>query len=73
MSKKKKVPEYYDHVKHRKNDTTGVVIAVYARRGSTKTVDETLFDVKGDDGKIYYKTPAENWKFVRGESEYNNE
>ena len=65
MRKKKDVAEYYDHVKHKNNDMTGVVIAIYQRD------DVTVFDVKGDDEKIYYKTPAANWTFVK--EEHDNE
>jgi len=51
------LPDYQDEVKHTKNETTGVVIAVYEKNGIR------YFDVRADD-HVYYKTPAENWTVI---------
>ena len=51
------LPYYQDEVKHIDNETTGIVIAVYEKNGIK------YFDVRADD-RIYYETPAKNWKLV---------
>jgi archaeosine-15-forming tRNA-guanine transglycosylase len=48
------IPDFQDEVKHKLNDTTGVVIAIYEKDG------KTYLDVRADD-RIYYETPRENW------------
>lgn len=51
------LPDYQDEVKHIENETTGVVIAVYVKNGIK------YFDVRVDN-RIYYETPAANWKLI---------
>ena len=55
-----------DEVKHKLNDTTGIVIAKFE-----KDIDGEMmmfFDVRGED-KIYYQTPAANWSVVAKEDQ----
>jgi len=67
MSKtaKKIIPEVQDQVKHISGEMTGTVIARFTE-GRPIAVK---LDVRGDDGRIYYNTPAENWERVRTEEE----
>lgn len=51
------LPNYQDEVQHKKNETRGVVIAVYEIGGIK------YFDVRSDE-HIHYKTIAANWKTV---------
>lgn len=58
-------PNFQDRVKHRtsKEVTTGVVIAKYA------IYDMQHLDVRTDEDKIIYKTPAKNWETIETEAE----
>lgn len=56
------IPKYQDKVKHKLNETIGVVIAVYEKNGIK------YFDVRADH-RIYYETIAANWVFVSAEFE----
>jgi hypothetical protein len=51
------IPKYQDEVKHKLNETSGIVIAVYEKNGIK------YFDVRADN-RIYYATLAENWTIV---------
>lgn len=55
-------PQYQDEVKHKLNDTTGVVIATYFDSGER-------LDVRSSNGKVYYGTAASNWEVVRTEED----
>ena len=56
-------PDLYDEVRNIHNEMTGTVIAIYPKiPGDEKT--EKLLDVRGANDKIYYATPAKNWKVV---------
>lgn len=52
-------PNYQDEVKHRLTENVGVVITKYRQK------DETFFDIRTPDGKIYYHSPAKNWITTR--------
>jgi len=54
-------PELRDEVKHKNNDTTGIVITKYPGGENLGN----LLDVRGVNEKIYYATPAENWEVVK--------
>ena len=56
------IPKYQDKVKHKLNETIGVVIAVYEKNGIK------YFDVRADY-RIHYETIAANWVFVSAEFE----
>lgn len=51
-----------DVVKHKLNETTGTVIAMYSIGGIA------YLDVRGDY-RIYYETPKENWTVVSKRNE----
>ena len=72
--KKYMVNYYQTDVKHKTTDVTGVVIAEYRRLDQEKPA-QIILDVRGDDGKIYYGTPASNWTVVltREDKEGHNE
>lgn len=53
-----KIPDLQDTVKNILNETTGKVITVYEKNGVR------YLDVRGDDYRIYYDTPASNWEVV---------
>lgn len=57
------MPEYRDVVKHKRNETTGVVIAKYKLDGLT------YLDIRSFEERVYYKTPIENWSVIRTEEE----
>ena len=58
-------PGYQDEVKHKTDDITGTVIAKYA-----DSIDGQVYiDVRGDDERIYYNSPVENWTTVRTREE----
>jgi hypothetical protein len=48
-------PDYQDEVQHITNEAAGTVIAIYV------IDDVTYLDVT-TDSRVYYKTPAANWK-----------
>lgn len=56
-------PKYQDRVKHRTSAeaVVGTVIAKY------KNYDWWALDVRTDDNKIVYKTPAKNWDTISTE------
>jgi len=58
MSTVTREPTVRDEVKHNTQDYTGVVLAKYPGQ-----VDPTknYLDVRLDDDKVYYGTPAANW------------
>lgn len=63
-------PGYQDRVKHKYNtseSTTGTVIAKYP--GFGKDIKKQFLDVRTDDDRIIYETPAENWEIVQTEEE----
>lgn len=51
------IPKFQDEVKHKLNDITGVVVAVYEKEGIK------YFDVRVDY-RMYYETIASNWTVV---------
>ena len=58
-----KYPNYQDRVKHKYVDASGVVIAKYEKH------DETYFDVRSDNDRIWYGTMAKNWETIQTEEE----
>ena len=50
------MPEYQDQVKHINGEVTGTVIADYVIR------QVRYFDVRTDEDRIIYTTPASNWE-----------
>jgi hypothetical protein len=54
-----KEPEYQDEVKHKKTDTTGIVIAKY------KIGPMQVLDVRDSNDIIHYGSPAKNWDIVQ--------
>lgn len=76
------IPNYQDRVKHRTASelVIGTVIAKYRINRGLKEVEnkkayfeETIdvLDVRSDDDKIYYSTPAKNWETIMTEEESN--
>lgn len=66
------LPAYQDRVRHSNplESVTGTVIAVFtATRIGLEQKDVTMLDVRTDDDKIIYSTPAENWITVSTEEE----
>jgi len=63
-----KEPEVQDYVKHKTADVTGIVTAKYLgkyiRESSPEIADMQFLDVRGDDEKMYWKTPAANWDIL---------
>ena len=59
-----RIPELQDEVKHKRNDTVGVVIA----KLSNPITGQVYLDVRVDD-HIKYATPIENWDVVRIEED----
>lgn len=54
-----RVPDYLDTVKHKKNDTVGVVNAIYTK-GNDIYIDVIV------NKHIKYESPIENWEVVIG-------
>lgn len=64
-------PKFQDRVRHKfsANLVTGTVIAKYpacdVQYISNKGPKLQLLDVRSDDDRIYYATPAENWEVTQ--------
>lgn len=57
-------PNLYDDVRHINNDMYGTVISKYPKEPGNKK-SENLLDIQGANNKIYYGTPAKNWKVTK--------
>ena len=57
-------PKYMDIVRSKLNETIGVVIAVY-----TDEKEVLRFDIRTNEDRVYYGTPAENWTTVSKEED----
>lgn len=60
MNLKDRIPELRDEVKHKKNDTVGIVVAKY----QSIALGVLCVDVRVGD-RIYYTSPIANWEVVR--------
>lgn len=58
-------PNFQDRVKHKNlsEPTSGTVIAKYPGLGKNKK--KQFLDVRTDDDRIIYETPAENWNVLK--------
>ena len=63
MKHNEQEPNLYDDVRHINNDIYGTVISKYPKEPVNKK-SENLLDIQGANNKIYYGTPAKNWKIV---------
>lgn len=61
MNLKDAIPELRDEVKHKKNDTVGIVVAKYP---SSNPLIGFRIDVRVGE-RIYYASPIANWEVVR--------
>jgi hypothetical protein len=68
-------PNFQDRVKHKTSGiaVTGIVVAKYPNTYFNDLKDlrgtEWLLDVRSDEHKIIYATPAENWETISTEEE----
>lgn len=61
---KNQEPDLYDEVKHKKNEITGTVIAIFPMLSSRTRTRKMYLDVRSDN-RIYYQTPASNWEVTK--------
>ena len=64
MSNLNSVPNLQDMVSHKLNDMSGVVIAKFAGLKFNPPKPGIFLDVRGDNNRVYYNTPAENWTVI---------